>query len=360
MQAARETEASTLSWLEEPLPGSLEPELAALYQNPFSTLSFVRLFNPGVAPMALVVRRAGEVQHILLARRTGHRVEVLNGAVPFSEADLALFLEAIFDRYPAVDLIAFHPFQAPPIRLSFPHQLGVVEEDIVVTLSPTVAEYRKRLSSKSRKTIDHKLVLLKRDHPEYCFRATPGPELEEATIREVLRLQRARMAVHGRKSGIDDAYEDRIVALARTCGLVGIVTIQGRIAAGAITYSVGSQCFMHVIAHDSEYNHLSLGRLCMYLMICHCIERGDKEFHFLWGQHGFKYQFLGVNRELVALTVYRSRMARLIHPLAYAQAALRIGRHRMKGWATDVRGRLGGAPRLLVRKGARVAGSVDE
>jgi hypothetical protein len=107
-------------------------------------------------------------------------------------------------------------------------------------------------------------------------------------------------------SSIDDAEIERIVRLARQCGMIGIMSLDGRICAGVINFRAGENYFLETLAHDPLYNEYRLGTLCCYLTICECIARGGNEYHFLWGHYDYKSRLLGVARDLDHVTIYRS------------------------------------------------------
>jgi hypothetical protein len=135
-----------------------------------------------------------------------------------------------------------------------------------------------------------------------------GADIDEAQVRGIIELNRARMAGKNRSSYIDDAEAERIVHFAKRYGLMSVMSIDGRVCAGAINFRVGDNYFLKVIAHDPAYNDYRLGTLCCYLTICECIARGGRDYHFLWGRYEYKYRLLGVQRDLDHVALYRSRL----------------------------------------------------
>jgi len=96
--------------------------------------------------------------------------------------------------------------------------------------------------------------------------------------------------------------------LAKTCGLVLIVRINGKTCGGAINFRLGDSYFGHTIAHDSNFNAYGLGMLSAYLMICENIQRGGKKTHMSWGRYEYKYKLSGVLTEMARLSIYRSKV----------------------------------------------------
>lgn len=332
--------ALTVEWYEDPLPPWLEAALIALHGNLYSTLEAIRLFNPGAALSAFVLRRGDAPVQIVVFGIDGRRANVLNAVIRLGADEIALFARGLFARCPRVSAIAFQPSQVEAGGLAYPHQHGVVQEDIVVTLPGTADEFRMRLGGETRRNLKRRSDQLDREHPSNAFEARVGADVPDEWIGEILRFHYARMASKNKQSGIDREYEREIRALVRRFGVVGVVTIEGRIAAGAIGYRVGANHYLHVIAHDPRYDRVSLGRLCVYAMIRDCIGREAREFHFLWGEYDYKYNFLGVRRDLALLTVYRSRLHVLLHPHLFLATAARLARRRLKPRIAALRQRL--------------------
>jgi CelD/BcsL family acetyltransferase involved in cellulose biosynthesis len=331
---------AALEWYDDPLPSWLGSELVALHGNVYSTLPYIRLDNPGSELSAFVLRSSGTPTQIIVFSRTGGRTNVLNAVNKLSGEEIGLFSAELFARYPQTSVIVFPPSHADVTGLSFPHQLGVVQEDIVVTLPDTVAAYRIRLrdeTSRHLKRLDYYQRRLSRDYPSYAFSVRRGTDVPDEWVGEIVRLNRARMAAKHKASGIDDENERRMLALVSSFGVVGVATIEGRIAAGTIGYRVGNSYFLRVIAHDRAYDHLSLGRVCVYRTICDSIEHEASEFHFLWGEDAYKYTFLGEKRDLFLLNVYRSRLHALRQAPLYASTAKRLVRRRAKPWVAQLR-----------------------
>src|SRR5690606_19767533 len=154
-------------------------------------------------------------------------------------------------------------------------------------------------------------------------------------LTEIIALNRLRMAGKSRISAIDETEAANIIAFAKRCGLVGLVSIEGRICAGTICYRIGSHYHLRVIGHDPQYNAYGLGMLCCYRPICECIVRGGTRFHFMWGQEEYKYRLLGVQRELAHIVVYRSRLRMLARASSAARTALTGYRIQVHMWVLE-------------------------
>jgi CelD/BcsL family acetyltransferase involved in cellulose biosynthesis len=153
----------------------------------------------------------------------------------------------------------------------------------------------------------------------------------------VIRMNQARMAGKDKVSSYDEAESQRLCRLARVCGLVGLLVLDGHICAGAVSFRVGSNYFMSLSAHDPGYDEYRLGTLSGFLNISECIRRGGRECHLLWGQHDYKFRFLGVERALDNLTVYRSLPAMLRNMETVLTMSAQGNMRRLQRWLQEAR-----------------------
>jgi CelD/BcsL family acetyltransferase involved in cellulose biosynthesis len=148
---------------------------------------------------------------------------------------------------------------------------------------------------------------VQRDFASYHFRICSQQELTETLIRDIVSLSNARIAAKDQVSLHDEEKTKQLIKLVQLHGFVGLITIDGRVCAGAICSKLGANYFLHVLAHDPLYDRYSLGTLCCYLTICESIARAGQTFHFLWGRMDYKYRLQGVQCDLQRVVVYRSR-----------------------------------------------------
>ena len=294
---------------ENEIPDFVEEEMERLYENIYSSLLQFRVYKTIKGNTSTyVVREDQRIVTIFLFVRERAKVRVLNEVIRLNESDISRFAEYIFAAFKKVTVISFHAIQTDIHRLRFPYQQFNCSEDIVLTLPATEQEYLTNLGKHSRKNINYYRNKLKRDFPAFQFDVLSKEEITHQQIREIVILNRERMAGKNKLSAFDDEETDRIISLVKECGVVGMVRIDGRICAGAICLCIGRKYFMSVISHDSRYDEYRLGTLCCFLTICESIARSGKEFHFLWGEYEYKYTLLGLKRNLDHVNVYRSRM----------------------------------------------------
>lgn len=306
---------------EHEVPPFVGEEMERLYGHISSSLIQFKIYG-GLTEQTstYVVRKGDEFTTILLFRRDGERVDVINQSIKLTSEDIARFAQHIFTTYKAVNLISFHAVQAEALELPFPFQRFSCTDDIVLKLPGTVDEYLASLGKNTRRNIRRYMDRLKRTFPSFRYDCHVGDAVNEQHVRAIIEFNRARMAGKHKVSTIDCEEEERIVQLAKACGLIGVATIDGRICAGAIAYRCGENYFLYVIAHDPQYDGYWIGILCCYLTICECIVRGGKAFHFYWGRYEYKFSLGAVARQLDHIAIYRSRTQVLLN----ARSALRI------------------------------------
>lgn len=295
------------------IPPFAENALNRLYSNLFSSVAYRRVHGGTENISTYVVCDGDDIQCVWLYRHEGRRIRVINEGMRLGREDVIRFASHVFARYPSAHMIDFHAVQSQQWPMSYPYQRYNCLEDMVLGLPQSAGEYFARLGKSTRSYINRYLNKLKRDFPTFRFQAFDTGQLDEQQLMHIIQLNRSRMQEKGKVSINDDETAARIIRLARECGFVGVLTIDGRICAGTINYRVGDNFFLEVLAHNPAYNDYRIGTLCCYLTVCECIARGGKEYHFLWGQDEYKSRLLGVQRDLDHVVLYRSRLHALRH-----------------------------------------------
>lgn len=330
---------TSISIYENNIPDFVETELARLYGTLESTLAYMRAYRGAENASTCVVRRNGEVTGVFLFQRDGRKVHVLNGGIQLESKEIERIVSTLFSESNPVAMVQFRGVRMSCHKLRFPSQRSFCAENTILTLPDTVDTYHARLGTSTRKNIKRHQNRLMRFAPSFCYRVYEKDEVSEKQIRAIVNLNRARMARKNKISSIDESEMKRIIDLVKRHGVVGVVTINGRICAGAITFHIGENYVSRVNAHDPEYDDYRLGILCCYLTICECIRRGGREFHFMHGKYDYKTSLLGIYQKFDAIAVYRSR----IHYLLNVRTAIRIELDAailgVKRWLLDKAGR---------------------
>ncbi|MES2536671.1 MAG: GNAT family N-acetyltransferase [Pseudomonadota bacterium] len=318
------------------VPAFVEPELERLYGHIFSSLALHRIYG-GITDGTSTYRATanGELSTIMLFRRQYNQVHVLNEQIEIHEQEIDRFVRYIFTALPSVTVITFNAIRASLQALAYPHQQFNCTEDIVLELPATVDAYLGSLGKSTRTNIKYYMGRLQRDFPSLRHDVYLGQDVTAEMISDIAALNRARMATKGKISSIDEQEAGRLIELARTHGLVSVITIDGRICAGTICFQVGANYFAPVSAHDARFDAYSLGILCWYRTICDCIGRGGKEFHFMWGRYAYKFLLMGVARDLKRIVIYRSRLHALTNCGMACGTAIAGYRRKLNLWQQD-------------------------
>lgn len=298
----------TISLYDGSVPEFAAAELERLYRNPYCTLLHHRLHGAiDASTGTYVARRNGALTALLLYRCEGETLRVLNEQCRVGADEIERFARHVFAARTDINVIVFHAVDMGGGVPALPCQHFHCTEDIVLELPPTVEAYRARLGKATRSYISRYLNRLRRDFPDVRHEVVEGDRVSESDLRAIIGMNAARMQGKQHESYIDAAEAQRIIAMVRERGLVGLLRLDGRLCAGAINLRYGGSYFLKVIAHDPSRDHYRLGTLCCFLGICACIERGGEEYHFLWGRYEYKYRLAGVQRDLEHVALYRSR-----------------------------------------------------
>jgi CelD/BcsL family acetyltransferase involved in cellulose biosynthesis len=310
LDPAENPERITVSCYENDIPPFIDFVMERLYGSIFSSMKHLRIYDTLDADTHTYVVRSGmKIQTVLLFRREGRRIQVLNEVIALSQDQIADFAKYVFSRFGSVGVICCKAIRTDLRDIGLPFQRFNSVEDIVVTLPATTQEYLASLGKNTRRNIKRYGDKLMRAFPSCTYQVYENADVNEQDVLDIIELNRARMAEKNKVSLIDEVEAKRLVRLAQKCGLVGVTRIDGKVAAGAISFHAGDNFFLSVIAHDPAYDEFWMGILCCYHTICECIARGAKEFHFLWGRYDYKFTLLGVQRDLDNVAVYRSRLA---------------------------------------------------
>ncbi|GIZ51029.1 GNAT family N-acetyltransferase [Noviherbaspirillum aridicola] len=318
-----EANKNSIICYENEVPSFVESEVEGLYGNIFSSLIEFRIYGWQAGATSTYVARCGDkVRAIFLFERKHGSVRVLNEAIRVGREEMDCFSNYIFERYPDVHVISFKAIETDVETLPYPYQRFNHLEDITLALPDSPDAYLAALGKNTRRNIKRYGDRLRKSFPDCRFEVFTEEAIPEHHIRTLIGFNRTRMANKNIASAIDEDETRRIVALARACGVAGIMTIDGEVVAGAIAYRAGRNYFLNILAHDPRYDDHWVGFLCCYETIRECIRRGGKEFHFLWGRYDYKFALGAVQRDLDNVTIYRSRLQFLLNGrVAWRQAA---------------------------------------
>jgi hypothetical protein len=317
------------------VPLFAEAALVSLYQNAFSCLIKFRIDAGNEALSVAVMYREGNVSDVFVFRREGARLTVMNQAIRVDEDVLRRFCNAAYKAYPAVSVISFHGIETGVPAPGYPFQHFNCLENIVLALPPTPEAYLASLGKNMRASIKRYAKKLAAELPSLRFEVYLDELASASHIREIVCLSSARMAAKHKRSLHGDEQTTQLIRLVQSGGLLLVASIDDKVCAGVVCSRVGENYFMHVVAHNPAYDELRLGKLSCYRAICECIDRGGKEFHFLWGRYEYKYRLLGIQRELDHVAIFRNHASMLAHANLVVKNAVKGYGRLGKRWLFD-------------------------
>ncbi|MCC2973790.1 GNAT family N-acetyltransferase [Massilia sp. IC2-476] len=309
------------------VPPFVEEALADLYDTLHASLPFFRVYRSLDAVSCYIAERDGRPSTILLFRCEGRRIEVLNEMIAIDQPELRRFARYVFHSYPEVDLIGFKALKTTTPGLGYPVQQHNAKDTYVIALPDTPNAYLASLGKSTRANIRQQTNLVNRSFPSFCTRFYTGHEIEEAHVRAILGFSEEKIKAGGATIAHD---LERIMALARACGYVVVLFIDGQVCAGSVNYWVGSSVFGDVTGYDRRYEKFSLGKLCVFQTICESIARGAKRFYLGGGEFDFKGRLNGVALEMDEVRIYRSRWRMLVNLDRAAEAVLKARVRQLK------------------------------
>jgi hypothetical protein len=315
---------------EDEIPDFIGPELERLYETVYCTLRRFQIYGEIDNASTYVARTGGAITCIILFRIERNIAKVINQQIAIAAADLRIFVDAIFDKYPSVSIISFFTLDTEINRFCRPFQKFKSLEENIVVLPPTREGYAANLHQGRLKRIQVGERKLKRDHPGFGFRVLAGTEVDEQTLRQIVLLAGARMAAKDQSAYISEADIGKILQLIHACGFVAVLTIDGVIRGGNVFYGVRGRYFMHIIAHDPDYDKYMLGNLVQYWVACFCIERKGRECWLMGGGAEHKKSFGASPKYFDSLVIYRSRLHYLSAVRRVMDGAARHSFHRFK------------------------------
>jgi hypothetical protein len=313
----------TVSFHENAVPSFAWDALDRLYGARYSSSVHFRIYGLEPGACTYIARLGGEVCAVFLFRRRAGCVTVLNEGMLVGSDQAGRFAHAIFERYRAVTLVRWKMVEQDGARLPLRSLHCLRAQEAVLSLPALPAQYLDSLGPATRVNLGRYRRALLRDFPDFRFSLEQGGAASEQHLRQIVRFNRSRMRDKNKVSSIDALEEERVIACARQCGLVGIITIDARLCAGMIVYRPGRDYCARILAHDGAFDRYHVGMVCAVLTICACIAAGGAaRFYFGWGMDEYKRRLGGRARELGDVLICRSWLHLALHPAQVGGALL--------------------------------------
>ncbi len=334
-----DTAAST-EWHDGHIPSFVEAALDTLYGSLYSTLPQLALGDLRGAS-TYVVRSAGRIQTLFLFSLDGTAARVINEGMTIAVSDADRFANQLFQRFPTIVRIDFHAVACASMPSTQPAFRFLLDEDIVIELPATEADYLARLSKSARKALRQSFARAE----GLVHRVLPGIDTDAGLVQRIVGFNHARLAEKRRRSALDQAAVGQLLTLLQARGMVGVLTIAGQLCAGTLACRIGNDIYSLVNAHDPAFNTLGLGNLSRHLMIVAAIRAGARRFHLMGGNFNSKRASGAERKALHHLVMYRDRWKMFADLRHLGWLALREQRYRV-GISVEEGSSMTGAPAL--------------
>jgi hypothetical protein len=340
-RASDVNDAVSLELIRAPLPATLAAQAESAADNPYACLLEQQASGPDATGTLhhLVVRRGSSLATVLSFRPDRPALVVVNQCVALSDATLlkcADFLLAEYAEARHVELTnAAEPAAGGRQGGMRMRRIPRGTADYVLPLPATEDEYLATLPARSRQRIRNYERRLMKSNPGAQFVIVRRDEIRADFIDAIVALNRQRMNVKGGQSLIDADAARALFRLSQMCGVVCAYRDGDRVLAGAICAKVGTGWTLMVIAHDPQFDSVSLGFVCLVHTIKQAIGDGAKVFHMLWGKYAYKERLGARPVELTDRRIYRTRL----HALADWGVMFPVYRATLDGWFWTLRKR---------------------
>jgi hypothetical protein len=331
----------SIEYYEAAIPAEAESILHALYGNVYSSMPHFRVYGGLEGASTFILRNKQEALAIFLYITEGNKIRILNEGMEVDETAVTQFANYIFHHDQAAEFISFTGVSHTINKLEFPFSQCFCTDDSVINLPDSTDAFLQSLGKATRKNIKQYLSRIKRDYPSFEFCVHDGKTIDEQLIRKIISLNRVRFEKKGKTSGITSTDEERIIQMIRSCGIVGVVSIDGKLCAGSLVYRIGEHYHSWLKAHDPAFDDYRLGLIGSYLMIDECIRRGGETFHLMWGREPHKALLNSELRLFSNLTVYRNHAAALKNCGVVFKQVYQNGLRHGKLWLIDMEKRSG-------------------
>jgi hypothetical protein len=345
------------------LPTEIELLGSQAVDNPYACLLHARAYSAELIPRLhhLVVRADERLLGILSFHQHGTRLVVVNGCIALPADVLDRCVLRLYAEYPSATRVEFRKLRDADAPSGSGHRVlsrrvATGMHNYVLRLPATTDEYQRIFVKKTRQKLRSYERRLSNECENLEFAILEATEIDSSVVEAIVQLNHKRMAAKGTHSLIDDAYTRKLLALCQTCGVVCVYRTGARILAGTIGTRVGHGWSLEVTAHDCDFDHLSLGFLCLFRTVETAIRSRATTVNFLWGDNPYKLRFGAQPIPLCDRHFYRNRIAWLsafdvIVPALRESARRRV--RAVKRWLLD--GRFGPVARFVFRRPRRSA-----
>jgi hypothetical protein len=276
-----------------------------------------------------------QITDILLFRKNGRTIQVANEVIALSSDVIERFSNDIFSNYPSIQFIRLHAIKLQSSLKNSMAFKSEFSEDYVLPIPASKECWLASLSARTRERLRLHVRQATNERNGISLHISQRNEIDESDVRYLLKLNHDRMQKKGKSYGISAYEEDQLCRQTKIVGYLFLLKKNEQICAGLLCSVVGSNIYMHVLAHDTKYDAMRLGWVCCYQAVEHLISEGFQQIHFLWGHYEYKRKMGAKLVELYRVLIFKNLIGSLMHPkilLQWCWEALRDSarKHRHK------------------------------
>lgn len=293
-----------ISTIHKGLPFAYESYLLDRYNSYLTTCPYINIYHSDYDVYHLFVYDNDEVKDLIVFGTNKSTAYCFNSLVAMDAQIVTKIIPIIFEEFKNIQRIkidaSYIPYQLSNSILTD------ISDNQILELPTSIDDYLTNLGAKKRKNLKLRTKKLASDFETVNFSVKFGDEIDDTLIDKIIEFNRNRMKSKGKKSGIDNGYENSIYRYCKHYGCVGIMEVNGVIVAGSIGTLINKDIYMHVIAFDDNFLSYNLGEVCAFNMIQYSIENTWERFHFLWGRNELKRRMMAENHDLYSYSVFRN------------------------------------------------------
>lgn len=282
------------------LPDSLKNQLTAARQTWLNSLEFCLFYSPAPAQYVCMILNNGIVEKAVFYRIRKLSSWKIVEIIGFPEIDDSVVQNLMHKQKAQLVVINRLEDTGKNAKYVRPTGQSIYFKNYVtiINLPQCKNQYISQLGKSHRKQLFQyfrKLFSCFNDDIDIRIEQCDNIQLEDVIQLEY--LNRERRAKKGK--GVDTILEvrerqEKRWCLTKECGLLVTLRYKGKIIGGTLSYVHGTEAVMILTAHDMQYDHLRIGKLCIWKTIEYLIENGYSQCNLLWGKYKFKTQFRGV------------------------------------------------------------------
>lgn len=300
---------------------TLRVEFIELYKNPYCTVEYYETYFIIDELECNSIIEDGKTVHLIVSKldSKSQTIYILNRMIDIDIKYINLIAAHFFKKHQKFKKIQFDHLTKPVLASTLnPSWSKLLDEDYIIQLPSSVIQYQSMLSSHMRRHTNNYVSKINRNIGFFSFCIYEKDNITDSVFNQLIDMKTLRMVKKKMVSAVTPTEANNILAIAKKYGFITTLEVNNEILAGMLVYSIDNRFFAHLISNNPKYDSYNVAHVCMYLTIQKCIELQGIEFHMLWGTAFYKKRFLAVSTPLHSITIFRTRLLKLIHVLEFS------------------------------------------